>query len=74
MPSLFIGNKSAQTLEITLEDKISGAKWFYRILFFDDYDVIFKKIHEIHNISDSTNRKLQRIQRQISILLREIMI
>ena len=33
MPSLFIGNKSAQTLEITLEDKISGVEVVYRILF-----------------------------------------
>lgn len=53
MPSLFIGNKSAQTLEITLEDKISGVEVVLSYSVFDDYDVILRNTR-IHNISDST--------------------
>lgn len=53
MPSLFIGNKSAQTLEITLEDKISGIEVVLSYSVFDDYDVILRNTR-IHNISDST--------------------
>ena len=53
MPSLFIENKSAQTLEITLEDKISGVEVVLSYSVFDDYDVILRNTR-IHNISDST--------------------
>ena len=53
MPSVFIGNKSAQTLEITLEDKISGVEVVLSYSVFDDYDVILRNTR-IHNISDST--------------------
>jgi alpha-galactosidase len=53
MPSLFIGNKSAQILEITLEDKISGVEVVLSYSVFDDYDVILRNTR-IHNISDST--------------------
>ena len=53
MSSLFIGNKSAQTLEITLEDKISGVEVVLSYSVFDDYDVILRNTR-IHNISDST--------------------
>ena len=53
MPSLFSGNKSAQTLEITLEDKISGVEVVLSYSVFDDYDVILRNTR-IHNISDST--------------------
>ena len=52
-PSLFIENKSAQTLEITLEDKISGVEVVLSYSVFDDYDVILRNTR-IHNISDST--------------------
>ena len=53
MPSLFIGNKSAQTLDITLVDKISGVEVVLSYSVFDDYDVILRNTR-IHNISDST--------------------
>lgn len=53
MPSLFIGNKSAQTLEITLEDNISGIEVVLSYSVFDDYDVILRNTR-INNVSDST--------------------
>lgn len=53
MPSLFIGNKPSQTLEITLEDNIAGIEAVLSYSVFDDYDVILRNT-KIVNISDNT--------------------
>ncbi len=51
MPSLFIGDKSAQTLEITLDDKTAGVEVVLSYSVFDEYDVILRNAR-IKNISD----------------------
>lgn len=52
MPSLFAGDKSAQTLEITLEDSIAGIQAVLSYTVFDEYDVILRNT-KIINTSDS---------------------
>ncbi|MGM9936530.1 MAG: alpha-galactosidase, partial [Candidatus Ornithomonoglobus sp.] len=52
MPSLFAADKSAQTLEITLEDAAAGIKAVLLYTVFDEYDVILRSIKFI-NVSDS---------------------
>lgn len=50
MPSLFKGDKTAQTLEIILEDNVSGIEVILSYSVFDEYDVILRST-KIVNIS-----------------------
>lgn len=52
MPGLFLGNKAAQTLEITLEDEIAGFQVILSYTVFDEYDIIVRNA-KIVNISDT---------------------
>lgn len=51
MPSLFVGDKHAQTLEITLEDEIAGIRVILSYSVFDEYDVVLRNA-KIINISE----------------------
>ena len=42
MPNLFMGDKHAQTLEITLEDKNAGFEAILSYTVFDEYDIIVR--------------------------------
>lgn len=53
MPSIFIGDKSAQTLEITLADEIAGIEVTLYYSVFDEYDVILRHT-KITNSSNGT--------------------
>ena len=53
MPSIFIGDKAAQTLEITLADEIAGIEATLHYSVFDDYDVILRHT-KITNSSNGT--------------------
>ncbi len=52
MPSLFVGDKSAVTIELTLEDKIAGIRAVLSYTVFDEYDIIARSV-EIINMSDT---------------------
>ncbi|MDD6763388.1 MAG: alpha-galactosidase [Clostridiales bacterium] len=52
MPSVFVGDKSVQTLELTLADDIAGLTVVLSYTVFDEYDVILRSA-EIINISNS---------------------
>ena len=52
MPSLFVGDKSAQTLEIELYDEIIGLSVILSYTVFDEYDVILRSA-EFINRSDT---------------------
>lgn len=51
MPGLFIGDKTAQTLEITLKDDITGLETVLSYTVFDEYDVILRSA-VLRNTSD----------------------
>lgn len=55
MPSLFVGDKHAQTLEITLEDKNAGFEVILSYTVFDEYDIIARNA-KIVNTSDTEIR------------------
>lgn len=52
MPSLFMGNRHADTLEITLEDKNAGFEAVLSYTVFDEYDIIARSA-KIVNTSDT---------------------
>lgn len=51
MPCLFVGDKHAQTLDITLEDQNAGFEVIVSYTVFDEYDVIARSV-KIVNTSD----------------------
>jgi len=53
MPSLYMGEQSAQTLEITLMDEITGLETVLSYTVFDEYDIIARSTKFI-NASDET--------------------
>lgn len=52
MPSLFLGNKQAQTLEITLSDKAIGLQVILSYTVFDEYDVILRSSRIINGSAE----------------------